>query len=280
MALPIPAPTNDIPQFDKLFTAEDRHFWFRSRNRVIGDLFRRLTEAERPGYRILEIGCGNGNVLRVLEEACAGAELIGSELYEKGAAPAPASRTRCRLVQSRRLRSAVPDTLPLRRHVRRSRASRGRSQGAGVCPRCAGAGRQTGADGPRPYGAVEPGRRRRRALPPLCARRVGNGVAVRRVSNRVPHAIHANADAADVAGATCVAAALPVLARAARRGQRPSAAGVRVREYQVNEALNRVLGWALQLEAALLKRKRRLPLGTSLLAVAVKDRQITDTDAC
>lgn len=70
-----------LPDFaPHLFDAEDRHFWFRSRNKVIGRVVRQLVAELPPGYRVLEVGCGNGNVLRVLERVCVGGTVVGMDL--------------------------------------------------------------------------------------------------------------------------------------------------------------------------------------------------------
>src|SRR5258707_6132708 len=87
------------PEFAHLFAAEDRHFWFRARNRVLGRVVGQLVAPLPPGYRMLEAGCGNGNVLRVLEEVCAGGEVIGTDLMPERLQYA-GQRTHCRLVQA------------------------------------------------------------------------------------------------------------------------------------------------------------------------------------
>jgi SAM-dependent methyltransferase len=85
-------------QAANLFAAEDRHFWFRARNRVIGRVVRSLVAGLPPGYRVLEVGCGNGNVLRVLEEVCVGTELAGMDLAAEKLSAAR-QRVRCPLRQ-------------------------------------------------------------------------------------------------------------------------------------------------------------------------------------
>jgi SAM-dependent methyltransferase len=51
--------------YDRLCGLEERHFWFRARNRIILREFRhQLGHLRRP--RVLEIGCGTGYVLRGL----------------------------------------------------------------------------------------------------------------------------------------------------------------------------------------------------------------------
>lgn len=67
-----------------LFAAEDRHFWFRGRNPLIARLVHRLAGAFGPDYRVLEAGCGTGSVLRVLEQACTEGTVYGMDLFHEG----------------------------------------------------------------------------------------------------------------------------------------------------------------------------------------------------
>jgi SAM-dependent methyltransferase len=70
--------------FDVLFEVEDNHFWFRSRNRIIKARLNQLA-SEFPGHlHLLEVGCGTGNVLRVLDEGFPGATVIGMDLFAEG----------------------------------------------------------------------------------------------------------------------------------------------------------------------------------------------------
>jgi len=61
----------DAAGIERLVSAEDRHFWFRARNETIAALARRPIEELPDGLRILEVGCGSGNVLRVLKRLAA-----------------------------------------------------------------------------------------------------------------------------------------------------------------------------------------------------------------
>lgn len=70
--------------FDQLTQVEDRHFWFRARNRLIFELARELGASLNTCNRILEVGCGTGNVLRVLERACPQSLVVGLELWSDG----------------------------------------------------------------------------------------------------------------------------------------------------------------------------------------------------
>lgn len=70
--------------FSRLFAIEDKHFWFRTRNEVIGALVRQITSGFPPGYRALEVGCGTGNVLRVLGEVCRDGHVLGMDMFLEG----------------------------------------------------------------------------------------------------------------------------------------------------------------------------------------------------
>lgn len=84
--------------FAPLFAIEDQHFWFRARNRVISALARQITATLAPTYQVLEVGCGTGNVLRVLEQACPSGVVVGLDLFAEGLQYAR-QRTSCPLVQ-------------------------------------------------------------------------------------------------------------------------------------------------------------------------------------
>lgn len=84
--------------FSELPALEDRHFWFRGRNRLILRLTRKICSRLKPGYRVLEVGCGTGNVLKVLRHACTGGKVIGMELWFEGLRHAQ-KRTDAPLVQ-------------------------------------------------------------------------------------------------------------------------------------------------------------------------------------
>ena len=70
--------------YETLYAAEDRHFWFRSRNRVIAALAAQAVAGLRLGYRVLELGCGDGNVIRFLQESCPDGLVVGMDLFGEG----------------------------------------------------------------------------------------------------------------------------------------------------------------------------------------------------
>src|SRR5439155_22740642 len=72
--------------FSQLARIESSHFWFRTRNRVIGALAEQITKNWASGYRVLEVGCGTGNVLRALEQACPRGMVVGMDLFAEGLA--------------------------------------------------------------------------------------------------------------------------------------------------------------------------------------------------
>ena len=75
------AATYDPRWFDLLERVEDRHFWFTARWRVIAALARQAMRDAPANSRVLEIGCGNGGLLATLQSACPTARVIGTDLY-------------------------------------------------------------------------------------------------------------------------------------------------------------------------------------------------------
>lgn len=85
-------------RFTRLYAVEDRHFWFRVRNQVIMTVASQIVSNLTPGYRVLEVGCGTGNVLRFLEQGCSDGLVIGLDLFGQGLHYAR-QRVSCHLVQ-------------------------------------------------------------------------------------------------------------------------------------------------------------------------------------
>ena len=84
--------------FEELLKAEENHFWFKYRNNVIGsNVFELLVNCKNS--RFLELGCGNGNVIREIEKRLPESTIVGSELHEEGLLNAR-GRVACELVQA------------------------------------------------------------------------------------------------------------------------------------------------------------------------------------
>jgi SAM-dependent methyltransferase len=81
-----------------LAEAEAAHFWFRARNAVLSAMILSIVRNWGPGYRVLEIGCGTGFVLRGLERVCEEGVLTGMDLFSEGLMYAR-RRVCCGLVQ-------------------------------------------------------------------------------------------------------------------------------------------------------------------------------------
>jgi SAM-dependent methyltransferase len=67
--------------FDRLAPLEEKHFWFRSRNRIILWAFGKYFPKARHFF---EVGCGNGIVLSAFAGSFPSVALSGSEIYERG----------------------------------------------------------------------------------------------------------------------------------------------------------------------------------------------------
>jgi SAM-dependent methyltransferase len=68
--------------FDKIFSLEEKNFWFRSRNRIIRFLFEKYLGISRPAS-VLEIGVGTGYVLEELSRI-KNYRVFGAELHLDG----------------------------------------------------------------------------------------------------------------------------------------------------------------------------------------------------
>ena len=90
----------DETYFEKLYQIEDRHFWFRARQAIVSVLTEQITANYPPGYRVMEIGCGTGNLLKTLESTCRNGIVFGLDLFWEGLAFAQ-QRTIAGLIQAR-----------------------------------------------------------------------------------------------------------------------------------------------------------------------------------
>ncbi|HEY0781706.1 MAG TPA: class I SAM-dependent methyltransferase [Thermoanaerobaculia bacterium] len=67
--------------FDRMAAVEERHFWFVARRRIVAPVVRRAVAGRTSGYRVLEVGCGTGSMLGLLQRECAGGRVFGMDLY-------------------------------------------------------------------------------------------------------------------------------------------------------------------------------------------------------
>lgn len=79
------ASTYDPAHFSALFDIEDRHFWFIARNLALRTVIESITPQFPRGYHVLEVGCGTGNTLGMLQAACPDAGMIvGMDPFAEG----------------------------------------------------------------------------------------------------------------------------------------------------------------------------------------------------
>jgi SAM-dependent methyltransferase len=71
----------DPQAFDELSNLEAEHFWFIARNELIVGLANKFFPEAR---RFMEVGCGNGFVLRAIAESREWDRIVGSELHPSG----------------------------------------------------------------------------------------------------------------------------------------------------------------------------------------------------
>jgi len=79
----VATPENKFP-YAELARAEERHFWFRARNRAIHALASRFISGHGAGKTILEIGCGTGNVLSMLQRSFPDSKVVGIDILREG----------------------------------------------------------------------------------------------------------------------------------------------------------------------------------------------------
>lgn len=97
----------DPQHFTELAGVEDRHFWFTSRNDLLARILAPIAAGLPPRARVLEVGTGTGNTLRVLDRAASGATVVGVDSFVEGLLIAR-TRSRASLV------CGSVDRLPLR----------------------------------------------------------------------------------------------------------------------------------------------------------------------
>jgi SAM-dependent methyltransferase len=251
----------DPDHYAPLFAAEDRHFWFRARNSVLETIMRSEIANLAPGYSVLEVGCGTGYVLRMLEGVCTDGVVLGMDLFFEGLQISQ-RRSPAKLVQGRveqppfRRRfdiiglfdtlEHVEDDLTVLQHLRHMLAERGKLL-------------ITVPAYPALWSDFDvESHHCRRYEPSVLERRLTDaGFAVEYLTPFMA-TLYPVARAGRFVADTL---------RKHRRGGTGSESAVR-EQLKVRPGVNALLAFLLTQEAKLVAKRRRLPIGTSLLALA------------
>lgn len=86
-----------VEVYESLFMQEQNHFWFRARNRIIGEVIKNNLTLSKKKTSFVEIGCGTGYVLSYIESKF-GFEMVGIDKYKEGLFFA-SKRTSARLIR-------------------------------------------------------------------------------------------------------------------------------------------------------------------------------------
>ncbi len=76
--------TYDPRFFDRLSEMEKSHFWYVSRRRVVAAALETVVAPLPDGFRVLEVGCGAGGMLEVLRTASGRGRVFGLDLHVEG----------------------------------------------------------------------------------------------------------------------------------------------------------------------------------------------------
>lgn len=254
-----------LPDFaPQLFAAEDRHFWFKARNTVIGCVIQQLAANLKPSFRVLEVGCGNGNVLRVLQQICSRGEVIGMD-FVKEKLHFARQRTECTLRHGDLYRLPTEGDRPfdlvglfdVLEHLPDERGA------LLALSRALAPGGRLVLTVPAhqalwSYADTHAGHYRRYCVPQL-------EEVLAKCGLRVEYCTQ------------FMSVLFPLMWLGRRLGAPRHQSGPQAerdsfqRELRVVPIVNSLLTRLLELEVPLIARRRRLPLGTSLLAIAAKD---------
>ena len=248
--------------FTRIRPVEDTHFWFVSRNSILAAALRSVADNGTVKGALLEIGCGTGNALRVMRDCFPQAMLIGMDAFHAGLLHAR-SRTRAALVEGRLeempfgRRFALIGMFDVLEHIEDDRAALLRiyqsleRSGTLILTVPAGPSLWSRFDD-------ESCHRRRYTAPQL--REVLRGAQF-----RVEYMTHFMSVTYPALWASRrLERLLTLVAGKNSTGRDPALA----RELSVPFAVNALFAQLLRLEAPVVKRRYRLPLGSSLLAIA------------
>ena len=249
-----PSKGYDPRYFAGVAAAERWHFWFRARNRVLRTIMMPLRDSLPAEPRVLEIGCGTGNTLRVLRDVFPSATLVGMDLFAEGLRYAKAE-TGAALIQARieafpfTTRFHLVGLFDVLEHIECDDAAldaiRNQLEPGGVLVVTVPAGMHL-------WSAfdAEAHHCRRYSRAVLTERLEAAGFELRYISPFMT--------------------AIYPLVWVSRRLRRPSSGTAAASELQPAAWLNAAADLGLRPERWLLRAGRALPFGTSLLAVAVR----------
>jgi SAM-dependent methyltransferase len=240
----------DEQSFEHLPEAEEKSFWFRSRNSLIVWALRRYFPQAQS---MLEVGCGTGFVLAGVRDAFPQMRLVGGELFQAGLAVAARRVPDAELLEldARNLpfqaEFDVVGAFDVLEHIDDDERALGQMHAA---LRPGGGLLVTVPQHPRLWSAVD-----------------DYSQHVRRYTRRELLAKVRGAGFEVVHWTSFVSFLLPVLA-ASRLRFRGDKAFDPLSEYRSPPFVDSALGWVLAAERALIKSGLPLPAGGSLLAVA------------
>jgi SAM-dependent methyltransferase len=250
-------PSYDVEHFQPLFAVEDHHFWFRSRNRCIAAATRLIPRGTSI-QDIIEHGCGTGFVLAELKRLFPRARVVGADLFAEGLVLAR-RRFAGPLVQTDILQSGYRaafdlvglfDVLEhLDNDLQVLNVIREQLRPGGCLLMTVPAHMALWSE----YD-VASGHRRRYARNELLSRLTEAGFEVRFCSEFM----------------SVLFPLMWVRRRLSWKKTSPQTTAPIERELHVNPVLNSVLEKVLRLEAWWISHGRKLPCGTSLLALAIK----------
>lgn len=246
----------DAAGIQLLLEVEDRHFWFRARNEIIAGLVVDPIRHLPSGFRILEVGCGSGNVLRTLHRLGAGRGHV--EGVEVSAAACEVARDRTGLVVTNGHLADMPTLEPydiiaafdVLEHIADEAAVLGQMR-----ERLAQRGRLilTVPAHPSLWSSFDVASEHYRRYTPrtLTKALVASGFEIEYLTYFMS-----------------ILFAPMWLRRRLIRAERPNLGAVYDTEFTIVPVLNRVAYEMLRQDAHLLQRRVRVPMGTSLAVIA------------
>jgi SAM-dependent methyltransferase len=248
--------------FDKLRPIEDTHFWFVSRNNVLAAALATLASKVAASGAVLEIGCGTGNTLRVIREMLPRVTLVGMDPFHAGLLHAK-HRTNASVVEGRieqmpfRKRFSLIGMFDVLEHVEDEVAAL-----AAVYASLETGGRfvVTVPADPSLWSRVDEESHHQRRYTEAHLRKMLSGAQFE--IEYVTHFMSVTYPA------LWVSRHVDRWLTAASRKSASTRDSAIERELRVPRLVNAVCGQLLRLEVPFIKRRYRLPVGTSLLAIA------------